>query len=119
MSIKGRGGEFLPTSNEDAARQTALKQQIEASGLPVLHYQTPEQLARMLEAGLWKLLDAEFPASDVPDARELEALRHRSYAAFKVGPRFVQDPLLSRLLPVALAEGHQVESTVPAIPAYP
>jgi len=104
---QGRGGEFLPTSNEDAARQTSLKQQIQESGLPVLHYQTPEQLAGMLEAELWKLLDAEFPAADVPDAQELETLRHRSYAAFKVGPKFVQDPALSRLLPDALAQGHQ------------
>ena len=85
---QSRGGEFLPQSDEDADRQTSLKQQIKASGLPVLHYQTPEQLAGMLEAELWKLLDAEYPASDVPDAQELETLRHRSYAAFKVGPKF-------------------------------
>ena len=104
---QSRGGEFLPESDEDADRQAYLKQQIKDSGLPVLHYQTPEQLARMLEAELWKLLDAEFPASDVPDAQELETLRHRSYAAFKVGPKFVQDPALSRLLPDALAQGHQ------------
>ena len=104
---QSRGGEFLPESDEDADRQTALKQQILESGLPVLHYQTPEQLARMLQAELWKLLDAEFPASDVPDAHELETLRHRSYAAFKVGPKFIQDPTLSRLLLDALAQGHQ------------
>ena len=104
---QSRGSEFLPQFDEDADRQTALKQQIKESGLPILHYQTPEQLARVLEAELWKLLDAEFPASDVPDAQELETLRHRSFAAFKVGPKFVQDLALSRLLPDALAHGHQ------------
>jgi len=34
-----------------------------------------------MERDLWKLLDAEFPASDVPDAFERESLRHEAYAA--------------------------------------
>jgi len=41
-----------------------------------LNYETPEQLARMLEAELWKLLDAEYPAMDLPDEQEPETLRH-------------------------------------------
>jgi nephrocystin-3 len=33
-----------------------------------------------MERDLWKLLDAEFPATDVPNAFEREAMRHEAYA---------------------------------------
>lgn len=39
-------------------------------------YRDPQALAKRLERDLWTLLDAEFPASAVPDAFEREAMRH-------------------------------------------
>ena len=76
-----KGGDYLPASPEDAARQRELKRRIRARGLPVAGYAHPQALARRIERDLWKLLDAEFPASQVPDAFERERLRHEAYAA--------------------------------------
>jgi hypothetical protein len=76
-----KGGDYLAASPEDAARQRELKRRIRARGLPVAGYAHPQALARRIERDLWKLLDAEFPASQVPDAFERERLRHEAYAA--------------------------------------
>jgi tetratricopeptide (TPR) repeat protein len=75
-----KGGDYLP-STEDHARQTELKRRIRERGLPVTSYANPEALAKRIERDLWKLLDAEFPATAVPDAFERERLRHEAYAA--------------------------------------
>ena len=75
-----KGGDYLP-SPEDRTRQTELKRRIRERGLPVTSYANPEALAKRIERDLWKLLDAEFPASEVPDAFERERLRHEAYAA--------------------------------------
>ncbi len=76
-----KGGDYLPLTREDRQRQRQLKQRIRARGLPVTPYATPEALAARIERDLWKLLDREFPASEVPDAYERERLRHEAYAA--------------------------------------
>ncbi len=76
-----KGGEYLPDTREDRQRQRHLKNRIRARGLPVTSYASPEVLAARIERDLWKLLDAEFPASQVPDAYERERLRHEAYAA--------------------------------------
>jgi hypothetical protein len=73
-----KGGDYLP-SPEDRARQTELKRRIRARGLPVSSYANPEALAKRIELDLWKLLDAEFAASEVPDAFERERLRHDAW----------------------------------------
>lgn len=86
-----RGGSFGADSELDAQRQNSLKRRIENSGLPVLHYNTPGQMAELLRDQLWTLLDHEFPASEVPDAQALEILQHRAFAASKLGPRFIND----------------------------
>ena len=75
-----KGGDYLP-SNEDRSRQTELKRRIRERGLPVVSYANPEALAKRIERDLWKLMDAQFPASSVPDAFERESLRHEEYAA--------------------------------------
>jgi len=77
-----KGGDYSP-STEDRIRQSALKRRIRQRGLPVTAYANPEALAKRIERDLWKLLDAEFPASEVPDAFERECLRHEAYAAPK------------------------------------
>jgi nephrocystin-3 len=74
-----KGGDYLP-SPEDRARQSELKRRIRERGLPVVSYANPEALAKRIERDLWKLLDAEFPASSVPDAFEREVMRHEAYA---------------------------------------
>jgi tetratricopeptide (TPR) repeat protein len=75
-----KGGDYLP-SPEERAYQTELKRRIRERGLPVTNYANPEALAKRIERDLWKLLDAEFPASSVPDAFERERIRHEAYAA--------------------------------------
>ncbi len=77
---KVKGGHYLPSA-EDRTRQTELKRRIRERGLPVTTYANPEALAKRIERDLWKLLDAEFPASEVPDAYERERSRHEAYAA--------------------------------------
>jgi nephrocystin-3 len=76
-----KGKAYLAQDAEDRRRQQALKARVRASGFPVLRYGTPRDLARRLEKDLWALLDAEFPASAVPDAFERERMRHEAYAA--------------------------------------
>jgi len=75
-----KGGDYVPVTSEDRQRQRHLKQRIRARGLPVTPYAHPEALAARIERDLWKLLDREFPASQVPDAYERERLRHEAYA---------------------------------------
>ena len=101
-----QGGVFV-AGEPDRVRQASLKSRIRESGLPVYDYQSPEELAKLLGDRLWALLDSEFPAADVPDAHGLENLSHLSFAAAKLGPRFVGDPVLSQRLAKVLDEGHQ------------
>ena len=77
-----KGGDYLPSA-EDRARQTELKRRIRERGPPVTAYANPEALAKRIERDLWELLEAEFPASEVPDAFERERLHHEAYAAPK------------------------------------
>ena len=75
-----KGGDYLP-SEEDRARQAKLKKGIVDASLSFSTYKNPEALAKRIERDLWKLLEAEFPATSVPDAYERERLRHEAYAA--------------------------------------
>ncbi len=77
---RAKGGDYVPASAEDRLRQVDLKRRIKAGGYPVTAYKDPQTLAKRLERDLWTLLDAEFPASAVPDAFEREAMRHEAYA---------------------------------------
>jgi hypothetical protein len=103
----GQGGEFLWSDSADSIRQSELKERIVQSGLPVYHYLRPQDLGLLMEEELWSLLDAEFPADTVPDDHELENLSHSSFAASKLGPRFVEKLTVSPGLPEALSHGHQ------------
>ncbi len=101
-----QGGVFV-AGETDRVRQASLKGRIRELGLPVYDYRNPEELAMLLGDRLWALLDSEFPAAAVPDAHGLENLSHLSFAAVKLGPRFVRDPVLSQRLANVLEEGHQ------------
>ena len=78
---RSKGGHYVPDSTEDRQRQLDLKRRIKDSGYSVTGYRDPEALAKRMERDLWKLLDAEFPATEVPDAFERESMRHEAYAA--------------------------------------
>ncbi len=78
---RSKGGHYVPDTIEDRQRQLELKRRIKDSGYSVTGYRDPEALAKRMEQDLWKLLDAEFPAADVPDAFERESMRHEAYAA--------------------------------------
>jgi hypothetical protein len=75
-----KGGHYVPDTTEDRQRQLDLKRRIKGGGYTVTVYRDPEALAKRMERDLWKLLDAEFPATDVPNAFEREAMRHEAYA---------------------------------------
>ena len=76
-----KGGHYVPETTEDRQRQLDLKRRIKDSGYSVKGYRHPEALAKRMERDLWALLDAEFPATEVPDAFERESMRHEAYAA--------------------------------------
>jgi nephrocystin-3 len=76
-----KGGHYVPDTTEDRQRQLDLKRRIKDGGYTVTVYRDPEALAKRMELDLWKLLDAEFPATEVPDAFERESMRHEAYAA--------------------------------------
>jgi nephrocystin-3 len=78
---KAKGGDYLAASDEDTTRQRSLKDRIRASGVRVRSYATPDALAMRIERDLWKILDAEFPASQVPESFERECLRHEAFSA--------------------------------------
>ncbi len=104
-----RGGEFVPPAGKevDRERQNTLKQQIERSGFPVLHFDDPSQLADLISSELWALIDQEFPATQVPDPHELKTLNHRAFAASKLGPRFVRDTAQLERIGESILQGKQ------------
>ena len=76
-----KGGDYVAASSEDSARQADLKDRIRRSGFPVVEdYPSPQAFAERLESDLWRVLDAAYPADDVPDAFERENRRHDAYA---------------------------------------
>ncbi len=77
---RAKGGLYVSDTPEDKQKQLDLKRRIKESGFPVTGYLDPEALAKRMERDLWKLLDAEFPATEVLDAFEREATQHEAYA---------------------------------------
>nr|WP_213396236.1 tetratricopeptide repeat protein [Yoonia sp.] len=102
-----KGGDYVASSPEDEARQSALKETIRQSGFPVYEdYKSPEHLAELLEKDLWEILDREFPASDIPDAFVRENVQHEAYAL----PRqrlYIGGGKYLTALDKALSEGNQ------------
>jgi len=76
-----KGRDYIAASEDDEARQSALKETIRKGGFPVYEdYNSPEHLAEVLEQNLWEILDHEFPVSDVPDEFARGNLQHEAYA---------------------------------------
>lgn len=80
---RSKGGHYVPDSSEDRQRQLDLKRRIKGGGFSVTSYRDPATLAKRMERDLWELLDAEFPATEVPDAFERESTRHAAYASLR------------------------------------
>jgi nephrocystin-3 len=79
---ESRGGDYLSGSEAERSQQMALKASIRLSGFPVVEdYADPEALAERLHQDLWAILDATFPAEDVPDAITRVSRQHEAYAA--------------------------------------
>ncbi len=63
-----------------------LKQRIRASGFPVVEeLANPQAITDRIRADLWALIDQQFPEDGKPDALTLEAARHASYQADRIG----------------------------------
>ena len=77
-----KGVDYAAVSEEAAARQVILKDEIRKSGFPVVEdYPSPEAFAEQLQSDLWAFLDATYPVDEVPDIFERKVQQHEAYAA--------------------------------------
>jgi tetratricopeptide (TPR) repeat protein len=98
---EGKGDGFRSEGADERARLARLKERIRASPFPVAEYATPESLADRITEDLWRLIDAEYPESEVPDELERERRSHEAYAHERrrlyVGQEETVATLLARL----------------------
>jgi tetratricopeptide (TPR) repeat protein len=98
---EGKGEGFRSEGEDERARLARLKERIRASPFPVAEYATPESLADRITEDLWRLIDAEYPESEVPDELERERRSHEAYAHERrrlyVGQEATVGALLARL----------------------
>lgn len=68
-------------------RLQALKEQIRASGFPVVEegLATPQAIAERIEADLWAVIEREHPEQEPPDALQREGQRHSDYRRSRTG----------------------------------
>ena len=84
-SIK-QGGDFVSASAQERGKLSDLKDRIRASAFPLVpKYASPQAVADRIYDDLWKLIDAEFPAGELPSAFEQETRRHNVYARSRLG----------------------------------
>ena len=84
-SIK-QGGDFVSASAQERGKLSDLKDRIRASAFPLVpKYASPQAVADRIYEDLWKLIDAEFPAGELPSAFEQETRRHNVYARSRLG----------------------------------
>jgi tetratricopeptide (TPR) repeat protein len=80
-----------------AARQTALKEEILASGLPFTNYKTPKELGGCVLKDLTALIDRLFPAGENPSARDRENAAHEAFAASRTAVYVGSQSAIDRL----------------------
>jgi nephrocystin-3 len=102
---EGRGDQFRSESDERRRRLAQLKQRIRASGCPVTEYSDPGDAAERITEDLWRLIDADFPASDVPEELERERRSHAAYAAERQRLFVGQESAMSSFLSMLEAAG--------------
>jgi tetratricopeptide (TPR) repeat protein len=84
-SIK-QGGDFVSASAQERGKLSDLKNRIRASSFPLVpKYASPQAVADRIYDDLWKLIDAEFPAGELPSAFEQETRRHNVHARSRLG----------------------------------
>ena len=84
-SIK-QGGDFVSASAQERGKLSDLKNRIRASAFPLVpKYAFPQAVADRIYDDLWKLIDAEFPAGELPSAFEQETRRHNVHARSRLG----------------------------------
>jgi tetratricopeptide (TPR) repeat protein len=84
-SIK-QGGDFVSANAQERDKLSDLKDRIRASAFPLVpKYASPQAVADRIYDDLWKLIDAEFPAGELPSAFEQETRRHNVYARSRLG----------------------------------
>ena len=94
---EGRGPHFASEGPQEQERLASLKEQIRASGLAVVEYESPEHMASLITEDLWRLIDAEYPADAVPDELARERLAHDACAARRRDSATTDDRLLADL----------------------
>jgi len=80
-----KGAAYLSAGQDEKVKIEALKARIRSSGFPVLeNYRNPEVLAKRVKEDLWRMIDAAYPESEVPDALILERRKHEAYGASRL-----------------------------------
>lgn len=88
----------------------ALKQKIKTAGFPVKeNYNSVAELGQCIVEDLWKSIDADYPASEIPDPIEKEALEHEQWAESRRKVYIGRQEYFTRL------NGHAMDSNVPLI----
>ena len=73
--------DFVTEDKDSKIKLERLKDRIRRSGLVLReNYTDPSVLADMILDDLWAAIDKEFPASNIPDPLDREALEHASFA---------------------------------------
>ena len=77
-----QGADYASEGVYEKQKLLLLKERIQSSGFSVVeNYPDPETLAERVREDLWRLIDAAYPESEMPDARTLERQRHSAYGA--------------------------------------
>jgi nephrocystin-3 len=95
---QGKGADFASEGDAERSRLALLKDRIRSSPFPVTEYATPEEAADRITEELWRLIDAEYPADDVPDELERTRRSHEAYAAPRRRMYIGQESTLAALL---------------------
>ena len=101
-----RLGEAGTPEDDTAARKLGeLKGRIRGSGLGVREgFETPEELERLVTADLSAEIDRLFPADEVPDPLEREAMIHGAFG-YELASAFAPRPGLTARLDRSVADG--------------
>jgi len=107
-----RGPDFRSEGAHERAKLDSLKSRIRSSQFPVVEYATPKEVAQRIIDDLWSLIDAQYPADEVPDELERDRRSHESYAADRRRVHVGQEATVAALLGRLESEDAQTRLTV-------
>ncbi len=93
-----KGPDFRSEGAAERAKLEQLKSRIRSSQFPVIGYSTPDEVADRVTDDLWRLIDAQYPADEVPTELERERRSHEAYAAERRRLYVGQDATVAALL---------------------